>query len=350
MRRGTRAIRDDAHLDAGGRWSVAGLPDCEWSVQLRSDRYAFDPNRVRFESGGSPNRLVAKATPIGALQLHGTLRDEQGAPLAGQALVCYTKRSESMGGGTPGRCRTDDDGRFRLDAPLSPGEGYTLHLVGSSHVLRQEKLEGHSGRHDVRYLVRYEDEADSDRALELVAAPAAFVRGRVLDDLGAPLPFRWCELKVGGRAMAYTYSLRDGSIAFPGVHAVEGPARIDVSLSVGDASSEEFTIAGLSEEVEIRAPATGRVHGRVVDAQGEPLIGVRLMIQNYHLDSGRQIDGSWTRVMTDRDGRYAFTGVAPTGHKVTLLDAQDDHLLVSELFGVGPGEDVEVDLQAPAKN
>ena len=44
--------------------------------------------------------------------------------------------------------------------------------------------------------------------------------------------------------------------------------------------------------------------GRVVDAKGQPLIGARLQIQNHHLDSGRQIDGSWTRVMTDRGQEF----------------------------------------------
>ena len=74
----------------------------------------------------------------------------------------------------------------------------------------------------------------------------------------------------------------------------------------------------------------------------------RLMMQNYHLDSGEQIDGSWTNVMTDRAGRYAFEGVAPTGHKIRVLSGNDKELHTTELFGVGVGQSVEQDIRLPA--
>lgn len=104
---------------------------------------------------------------------------------------------------------------------------------------------------------------------------------------------------------------------------------------------------GESVDVALAIPQAGRVEGRPTDAQGKPQVGARLEMQNHHLDTGEQVDGSWTRVMTDRDGRYAFVGVSPIGHVITVIDSEANDVFRTEVFGVASGQTVEQDLELP---
>lgn len=51
--------------------------------------------------------------------------------------------------------------------------------------------------------------------------------------------------------------------------------------------------------------------------------------------------------MTDGEGRYAFVGVAPVGHKLSVMGGDDKRLFTTELFGVGSGQTVELDVRLP---
>ena len=82
------------------------------------------------------------------------------------------------------------------------------------------------------------------------------------------------------------------------------------------------------------------IQGRVTDPQGKPVPGIVVTFRNYDIESGRQTDGGWTNVMTNRDGRYRFVGVAPGGHLVDL----ENHQVKSDIFEVLPGKTVTRDL------
>jgi hypothetical protein len=339
-------------LDVDGRWSVAGLPDCEWHVSLVSDDYAFAPREFSLSPGQAVHEMLFAATPYGALSLRGSLKTPDGAPLAGQRLVCHTQRSQSMNGGRPGACITDAEGRFELQAPLVAEEPYTLHLSGSRHVLQQQKSRQHKASSDARFLVRYEDTADASRELALVAVEATVVRARIVDAEGTPVAFRWCELQVQRDgtwdSMAYATSRRDGTLVFPGVHRLAAQVRIEVGGQAGAVYSEPFrldTDAGVEQRIVL--PKPGSIVGRLYDAAKNPMPGVRLMIQHFHRDTGEQIDGSWTNVTTDRDGRYAFVGVAPVGHRLRVYRG-DTSLFTTEMVVVDEGKVVAFDVHFPA--
>ncbi len=339
-------------LDVDGRWSVAGLPDCEWNVSLVSDDYAFAPREFRLSPGQAVHEMLFAATPHGALRLRGSLKMPDGSPLAGERLVCHTQRSQSMNGGRPGVCITDAEGRFELVAPLVTDEPYTLHLSGSRHVLQQEKSGQHKASSDARFLVRYEDTADASRELALVAVEATVVRARIVDADGTPGAFRWCELQLqrgsNWGAMAYATSRRDGTLAFSGVHRLEAQVRIEVGGQAGAVYSEPFRLdADAGVEQRITLPKSGSIVGRLYDAAKKPMPGVRLMIQHFYRDTGGQIDGSWTNVTTDRDGRYAFVGVAPEGHRLTVHRG-DTSLFTTEMVVVDEGKVVAFDVHLPA--
>jgi hypothetical protein len=302
---------------------------------------------------GEPLReLVFTATAIGSVQLRGVLRSADGKALAGERLVCRTKKSPSMSGGTPGEATTDAEGRFVMNAPLVAGEPYSLHLVASKWVLEQQKGADTTGSWDSRYLVRYEDKADGARELSLVAQPAALVTAKLVDENGRAVPFAWTELQLCRRqgspewtAMAYGTSRRDGTVVFPGVHSVPEDLRVRTEGSAGAGSSDAFHLErGERREMVVRVQRAGTVTGCVLDASGKPVPGFRVSLRNYDVATGRQVDGGWTNVPTGRDGRFVFVGVAPGGHRVDNLRTGEG-ARASEVFEVRPGATVDVQLR-----
>lgn len=339
-------------LDAQGCWRVSGLPSAEWHVELTADGFTFDPRSVATKMDEPQRELVFTATAIGSLQLRGVLRSADGKPLAGERLVCRTKKSQSINGGTPGEATTDAEGRFVMNAPLVAGEPYSLHLVASQWVLEQKKSEGMMGVWDSRYLVRYEDQADGARELALVAQPAVFVSARLVGDDNRPVAFARAELqqRTDGRspayvAMNYAISRRDGTVAFPGINVVADDLRVWTGGGAGAGASDMFHVQrGERRELVVRVQRPGTVSGCVRDENGKPVPGYCIAISSHDLGTGRPIDGVYGSVPAGRDGRFVFVGVAPGGHKLTS-DRREQRACSSDVFEVSPGATVNVELQ-----
>jgi protocatechuate 3,4-dioxygenase beta subunit len=346
-------VMEHGALDGAGRFRLAGLPDAEWHVEPTSPDYTFDPRSVTAKAGAPVPDLLFRATRNGSLRLRGTLRGASGEPLAGEQLICRTKRSQSMNGGTPGRATTDAQGHFAMDAPLAEGEPYSLHLVNSKWVLLQEKVDGMKGLYDARYLVRYEDVADPGRELALAAVPAALVTAKLVDVDGRPVPFQWTELQER-RAnrmpewmeMAYATSARDGSLAFSGVHGGTGDLRVHTEGIGGAGASDVFTLdTGDHRELVVRVQRAGVIEGRVLDGKGRPVPAARVSLRNHDVATGQQTDGGWSNVPSDRQGRFRFVGVAPGGHRLELdTMLHGARVVATPVFAVAPGATVVQDV------
>jgi hypothetical protein len=239
-----------------------------------------------------------------------------------------------------------------MRAPLVADEPYSLHLPGSSWVLQQEKSRELVGDHDLRYRVRWEEKADAKRELALVAVPAAFMSGRLVDGEGRPVPFVWTELQ-GMRnqvhppwgAVTYATSLRDGTFRFPGVLALDLDLRVHAEGKGGAGASPPFRLrAGEKQTIEVTMQSPGVIKGRVLDAGGKPLAGVRLSLGNYDVATGQQTDGSWTNVCSDRHGRFVFTGVPPGGHRISTDRHETAGKGQSPIFDVPAGVTVTTEL------
>ena len=229
-----------------------------------------------------------------------------------------------------------------------------MHLVASDHVLLQPKAKGMTGSWDLRYLVRWEDVADPERELALVAVPAARVSVSLQNGDKNPVPFQWLELQRVGQAfdlhdIAYATTSRDGVASFPGVHACDFDVVVAAAGSGGAVISAPFRLAaGEHKQLDLVVKPPSRVTGRVVDAAGKAVPGVRVSLRNWNMAENAATDGSWTNVPTDRSGRFVFMGVAPGGHYVEVgMTATQDGKGQCEPFEVAPGgtADVEVRVQ-----
>ena len=318
-------VLGDMPLAADGTCRFVGLPDAEWHVEVSLPGVTFDPRSVRTKAGDRRPQLKFRAMRDGSLLLRGRLTDAGGMPLAHETLVCRTQLWQSSHGGRPGRATTDADGRFTLDAPLVVGEPYSLHLAGSLHALVQAKDDSMRGGHDLRYLVRWEDVADPTRELALVAAEVAKLTVTLRNADRQPVPFTTLQLqRVGEFLQGERHRVRDDDTrrrrpAFPGVHGTEFDVVVIGSGPAGSVRSEPFRLlAGRHEQLELVATAPGRVEGRLVDAGGTPLAGVRVDLSIVDPATGQSRGGIGGGVPSDRRGRFVFTGVAAGRYQVLV--------------------------------
>jgi hypothetical protein len=347
-------------LAPDGTWRIEGLPDAEWNVQLESEGHTFAPRSVRLPAGRTTHDVLFKALEDGTMVLRGVVRSVDGTPLRGESLLCRTKLSQGINGGRPGKAVTGEDGTFSMVAPLAESEPFSIHLVDSHRVLLQEKKTPElKGYFDPRFLVRHEAIAEAGRNLALVAVPAAFVSGRLIDAVGRPVPFQWTELqhrRKGDRlmqwsAVAHATTSKDGTFDFPGVHGME-ELRVHAKGGNGGGASEVFSLARGQriEDLVVRLEAPGVVEGRVLDTAGRPVPAARVVLRDYYAQPGVQTISGATSVLTDRKGRYRFVGVEPGAHRVDLdLRPGGGGHGVSDPFDVEPGATVKQDLIRPRR-
>lgn len=330
-------------LGADGTVRLEGLPDCEWHIAVQAPGLVFAPRSLDAKVGD--RNIVARfaATPIGSVVLRGTLRDSDGQALPNQTLTCRAQRWTGFGGEAIGRAVTAADGRFVMTAPLAVDEPCIFQLADSVWVLQQPQ----ALRGDPRDLPRWMEKADPQRELELRAVPAARVTAVLLSRDKRPIPFVSATLEYAGNTAARAISDRDGIVRFPGVHAGEQLFRVVTKDVGGVGSSEPFPLApGQSTTVPITLEAPSRVVGRAVDADGKPLAGVTVSLRNWDLAKGRQADGGWTNVPTNRQGRFVFTGVTPGGHYLEIgRQRAADGKGQCEPFEVAPGATAEVEVR-----
>ena len=143
---------------------------------------------------------------------------------------------------------------------------------------------------------------------------------------------------------------REGRFSFEGLHALESDLRVRVFGPAGAGVSKTFRIGSGEEhkDVGVTLAPPGVVEGVILDGEGKPIPGARVQLANWDLQRGRQKDGGFVEVLTDRSGRYRHLGVEPGGHylqvhvvSVAYLGHQKDR------FEVKVGEVVKRKLLVP---
>ncbi len=340
-----------ARLDHKGQLVLRGLPIAEWHVRMQAPGHRFDPASATTVNGQSVHVLPFKARAVATITLRGSLCDTDGKALAGQRLIARARPSRSNLEAPAFDATTDADGQFALSAPFVRAEAYDLFLAGSRWVLQQPQLRPRFGP-DLRG-TRWQEFADPDRQLELIAAPSAFIKVRLVDAHGKPAPFTLAQLQrhypgviPPWRTIAHVVSARDGTLDFGGLPGGPAELRVHVAGEGGCGDSEDFTLrVGERDSLEVVLQPAAIVRGRAVDATGNPAAGVRLTLCNWDLAANQQDNTEVTRVTTDRDGRFAFIGVVPGGHRVATARYEFAGEGNSEPFAALPGEKAELELR-----
>ncbi len=277
-----------ATADAAGRFTLRGVGPKNF---LGARAKGFAPSYQRGVRGAPGASVQVELVLEGeGSSVRGRVVDERGAGIAGANWILGAGLSQgrflSSGIHLPAPAQergvTDADGGF-TPGSFAPG-WHPLQVVAEGFGVHAAMVDLAPG---------------AAEPLEVVLLPEARVVGRVLDSAGEPV----AGARIGGRGSPdfrlNVRSAADGTFALGRLaggeqqifarHEERGRALIELVLVPGEETRWD---AVLGE----RDPAQSRIHGRVVDADGEPVSGLRVAISRGAgmLSSGTGPEGAFS--------------------------------------------------------
>lgn len=265
------------------------------------------------ESGGAeaPAIDLGVVVMVPGVEITGRVIDADDRPLAEVAVAAMPSHNPMMFTGPRGRNAqqrvvTGDDGRFRF-ADLRPQE---------SVVVTAEK-QGYSGLQ----LSGVTPPIGED--LKLVLQRAAIVRGRVVDDSGAPVPglriLATAPDQTGmmpvGRILGQTQSGREGEFEIEGLPA--GSLRLQAAGEAWQPTTSpalELTPGEVYEDLVLQVTRGLVLSGIVHRSDGRPVVGAELRAESLQPDIRTFMGVS---AVSDAQGRFTLAGLEPGG--VTIV-------------------------------
>jgi protocatechuate 3,4-dioxygenase beta subunit len=244
-----------------GSFEIGGLAEGEYEVRtLATDRYA--PLTVTLQAGAGATDLIL----VEGFAIDGTVTDEAGEPLARVWVGLREDRNRFT--------YTDDAGRYRLQ--LGSGVRHLNSTVRFYLAGYEERLLGFPGGE-----AGNEFELRLDTALR-PAEDAVSVVGSVRTERGGPIAgatvvFGSPEL----RTHYQTISDPDGNFEISNVVIGSGyQLRVLPNGSYFDYSRDQILVSedGNSFEVVLEALSMGRLTGRMVDLEGDPIPDFRIWL------------------------------------------------------------------------
>lgn len=319
---------------------------------------ALDREAAPLREGGltpSPSLAPVAATPAAQAEeerhrLRGVLvHSSDGRPAAGAALVFHygEEYSEAV---------TDADGRFQTDRLVPRGAVRVWHRGKAPDPVAAEHLEIEPGT----FLLPEAGLGGEPGEVRLVLVdPAAWLEVEVVAASGVPTQaeLRWIFRPPEGAGLSWGSgrSPTDGKgrARLPFASVAPGARMLLVAVLRQDVVwPVREHVALVSERVTVETPLPeepvrlvldtgGTIRARAVDANGEPLKGEEIVLEDRAL---RLSDDTKT---TDAAGIATFTAVAPGSYQISYWhDPTSDW--VGEEVTVERGSTVEVELRAPS--
>ena len=296
------------------------------------------------EAGGAagPGARASKRIDVATVargSIEGTVRDPGGAAVAGARVCGYAFSDELPDDETrdPLCTASGADGRYRLDELLPARYEVHAHAARFAPGSYRAKDAGGRDRDGVKLAA---GEALRDIDIEL-GAGGVEVAGIVKDIGGGPVGGAWVYLRGGGDWRPWR---RGGGVATV-QSEVDGTFRAWVARGTVHASAEadgyaegETEAIAPGQTIEILLTPESVLAGRVIEkASGAPVPGARVSAGgDWYGGDGT----SWASTMTDEDGRFRITRLAPGRYKPGAT-APGRHGQAAESVLLGLGQTVE---------
>jgi hypothetical protein len=258
-----------------GSFEIRGLAEGEYDVETRAIR-RFARAKVLARAGGAPVDLVLRE----GFRVYGIVTNASGEALA--------------------RVHVGAQGRTKAGAYTNPQGGYELQLErdsdpGEAAYALQFKLQGYELQERPLPQLGLDASLDLRVDVELHAVEdAALVTGVVETERGEPVAGATVSLSRRSGPNNHAVSGADGNFSLPNVEvgpgyhlSVLGPVSFRDYAKQGIRVMED----GLSLEIVLKSLATGRLTGRMVDVQGNPLPGMRLWLGGASARSAVPVSG-----------------------------------------------------------
>jgi protocatechuate 3,4-dioxygenase beta subunit len=322
------APREPTLSGPDGRFRLGGL-----APGGRFDLFVYLPGHLPHQAPGveapSPEPLRISLRP--ARSLTGRVVDSGGRPIPGVTLSVVETQELRMAGGSHGGSssrgvgQTDSEGRF-VTRDLEPG---TFHLTFQAAGFRPEVVRGLAIR-----------EEEDPAPLEVVLERGAVLSGRVADSRGRPA--------AGLRIFVLSLERADPLLPSDSWEETDAEGRYRIAgltagrnrIEVQDWShmrrllERTVTLGSGDQRLDLELPTGHRISGRVVDEQGEPVPGTRLMLvlvgqPPLRADSGPEGGFRFTDVP---EGTWRLTGSArgqaPLSEEVRVAGGDLDDLVL----------------------
>ncbi len=277
--------------DQDGAYAIQGLEEGEYYVRTTAtDLYASVQTVVRAGSDSADLLLVEQ------LRVHGTVTNESGEPLARVRVVQLEDRGRVA--------QSDDQGGYQLHL-ANEGDVYTLEFFLQGY--EEESLVLEAAQVRGARAVRLDAEL---RAL----SEAATVSGVVRTTRGEPVQgvrvFLY-SLPTGTNYQAHTD--QDGNFSIPDVK-IDTDYRLSVlpRSDYRDYREEplEVTRSGVWLDIVLEPLASGRLTGRMIDLEGNPIPHFRLWLVNAEAQHSSlpvsSDDSGYFHVEEAPEGQLAF--------------------------------------------
>ncbi|MBI5363263.1 MAG: carboxypeptidase regulatory-like domain-containing protein [Planctomycetes bacterium] len=334
--------------DVQGRFELIGLVPWDITIVARRDGFLDLEQKVPAlaadEQRSDVVLVLAKTHSIA-----GRVRWPDGTPAAGAMIAADPEEGVAKELIT---AIADDDGAFALDDLIGRRFLVTARVSIPSDVDDAGNvIEGRRGVAFARSV------AADERELELRLDAGLLLRGRVVDEGGAPLPaflVRATPVRGGevialpAREVQDTFHAEDGRFELANLH----PGTWEVRASFGEyrSGAQWFEVSASSSPIELVLAKKPVLSGRVVDEDGRPARRVRVWFERLELDT--QPVAAWRdgETRTDDEGRFRFTRLEPG--RIALLASDDDGLCAPphgiDVPRTGRVEDVELVLRPRA--
>lgn len=323
---GWNADDANAETDEGGRFRLTGLSPGDLSLTVQAPGYRIKKvDRVRIpEDRDAPP--IEISLEVGAV-LEGRVLDARGNSVAGASVSASRneERSDFPFLSSDPQTETDGEGRYRLDG-----------LETATYHVWAESREG-----DQKVNASIEVRPGANR-LDLTFPSGIEVSGRVVDELGAPVPGALVTLLDAAASDAWTTrSSADGSFRFPAIpddgYRLSGKAG-------GFAATpypQEVRVAGAPVRgLELRLSRGATITGRLLGISPAELAEVSV---TAFFQEPAELDEPLLNGVVDSQGRYRVPQATPGVWEVTaVLSSGRD---ASGEVEVAPGEEVILDLQ-----
>jgi protocatechuate 3,4-dioxygenase beta subunit len=310
-----------AQADRPEQWELSG-PSGDFVVEINVggkrqqvglvfslDGYREKRLSVRKEEWEDPTAFleVSLERKPRSTEVRGLLSDSEGAPVAGERAMLVCPGLVRSYGATSG-----DDGRFTL-AGLPTGETCDLRVNprGPYAEFRRDGITLPAGGLDL-------DIPLTDKQVGTVA-------GYVLDPGGRELPGFALLLKSAGSGDFSRQLASDATGFFLAERVPAGALRFEVPAQPGLSVDGVHLAAGDEQDVDLVFDwGDHHVVGEVFDPSGAPVAAGRVVLQMNYSD-GSIRSRSWRVTTTDSQGQFAFSGIGPGPHAVSVrADGRDE--------------------------
>jgi protocatechuate 3,4-dioxygenase beta subunit len=251
------------------------------------------------------------------------VRADDGTPVAG-AIVAVEASGESFPGmvgvgGAMARAATDDDGRFRIEG-LLPGR---RQVSAAADGLRMSTMD---------VLV---EAGEAGEPVELALAPAATVRGVVLDEKKQPVAGATVSISEPNPMWTRMADSLSGISQDDGSFVIER-----VVAGEYEASVRPYERANRARQHTFEVPANGLDGLELVVTRGSTVSGV-VTLGHRPLGGARvYLRGGGEQVQSESDGRFRIRGVEPGDHGIYAEAIQEGAFTNGPVVHVDAGKDV----------